>query len=128
MRIARIFNANVKVWQLVAALVVTSFAVAGLATANGNGNTLPPASTPAAPLVDQVITACAHKNSGNLRVLWGQQGAGKKSRAAHHGSRKGQCRKSERMLRWNAQGPSGATGQTGPTGDSGPTGPTGPTA
>ena len=36
------------------------------------------------------------------------------------------CKKGEKALDWNAQGPTGPTGPTGDTGATGPTGPTGP--
>lgn len=109
----RILNANVKVWQMAVALVTVSFAIAALAGA-ANPPTRPPGS-------QAMITGCVHKRTGDLRVLLGS---------------KTKCRRGERKIVWNVQGPTGETGATGPTGAAGavgatgaigPTGATGPT-
>lgn len=128
MRIARMLNANVKVWQMVAAMVVTSFALAGLATANNTGT--PPETSPP-PVTQKMITACAHKHSGDLRLLMDRKrGHGdKKARSSNNGGQKPlACRKNEKTLRWAVEGPAGPTGVTGPVGATGETGATGPTA
>lgn len=127
MRIVRMFNSNVKVWQMVAAMVVTSFALAGLAAANYPA--APPSTTPPSG-TQTVITACAHKHSGGLRLLMDRKrGQGqKKARASNNGGQKPLvCRKNEKTLRWAVEGPTGPAGATGPTGDPGITGETGPT-
>jgi hypothetical protein len=56
-----------------------------------------------------VINACVKKGSGQVRVL--------KSGAA--------CRRGEKPLSWNAQGPAGPRGASGPTGPAGAIGPAG---
>ena len=64
---------------------------------------------------DGVIHACYKQASGGTRIV----AAGKK------------CRKGERAVRWNQQGPrglAGAAGTPGANGASGPQGPAGPTA
>lgn len=123
-------NANVKVWQMVAAMVITSFALAGLATANNTGTQPGTSPPPEAPVKQKMITACAHKRSGDLRVLMDRRrGEGeKKARSSNNaGQRPLQCRKNEKTLRWAVEGPPGPTGATGPVGDPGTTGETGAT-
>lgn len=56
-------------------------------------------------LSDSTITACANKKTGVLRY-----------------AKNGKCRKSERKLQWNQQGPVGATGAQGAAGPAGATG------
>jgi len=58
-----------------------------------------------------VINACMQKRTGRLRVV----------------SSAGACRKGERPLSWNAQGPAGPPGATGPGGPAGAPGPPGVT-
>ena len=58
-----------------------------------------------------VINACMQKRTGRLRVV----------------SSPGACRKGERPLSWNAQGPAGPPGATGPSGPAGAPGPPGVT-
>lgn len=141
MRIARMLNANVRVWQMVAAMVITSFALAGLATAQDSGTPAEPSPPAAAPGSQKMITACAHRRSGHLRVLMDhRRGDGeKKARKSRNGGdrsdegkkpKHAQCHRNEKTLRWAVEGPSGPsgpTGQTGPVGDPGATGQTGPT-
>jgi Lamin Tail Domain len=57
-----------------------------------------------------VIHACRHKATGQLRVV----------------ADPNRCRKSERTLSWNAEGPPGPQGPAGPAGETGPAGPPGP--
>jgi hypothetical protein len=61
-------------------------------------------------IASDTITAC-HKSSGkDLRVV----------------SDASKCRRSERVLSWNVQGPPGAAGPAGAVGPAGPAGPAGP--
>src|SRR3954452_2660759 len=60
---------------------------------------------------DGVIHACMQKKTGRLRVVAGANA----------------CRRGERPLSWNAQGPAGPEGATGPAGPSGPAGTAGAT-
>ena len=55
------------------------------------------------------ITAC-HKNGKELRIV----------------SEASKCRRHERVLTWNVQGPPGSAGAAGPIGPAGPMGPMGP--
>ena len=57
-----------------------------------------------------VINACVKKKNGLVRIV---------ATAAS-------CRKSERALSWNVEGPPGPRGATGPAGTAGPAGPPGP--
>ncbi|GMU39519.1 MAG: hypothetical protein AMXMBFR23_03850 [Chloroflexota bacterium] len=57
-----------------------------------------------------VISACAHVNSGSLRVV----------------SSASACRNNESFVQWNEQGPAGPTGPQGAPGVQGPAGPAGP--
>lgn len=57
----------------------------------------------------QVITACVHNNSGDVRIV------------AHAA----QCHANEVAITWNKKGPQGPTGPTGPQGPAGPNGATG---
>jgi Lamin Tail Domain len=59
---------------------------------------------------DAVINACRHKATGQLRVV----------------ADANRCRKSERGLSWNVEGPPGAQGPAGPQGEAGGPGPPGP--
>ena len=56
------------------------------------------------------ITACVHKESGNVRIV----------------ADSGGCRTNETATTWNQQGVKGDTGPVGPPGPAGPTGPQGP--
>jgi hypothetical protein len=60
-----------------------------------------------------VITGCYDKQNGNLRLIDKQAGKS--------------CRRSERQISWNKQGPQGPAGPAGPAGSAGPTGPPGAT-
>jgi hypothetical protein len=64
------------------------------------------------PDADKVITGCYKKSNGRLRVIDREDGE--------------RCRKSERRLRWNQQGPVGPQGPQGPQGLQGPQGDRGP--
>ncbi len=57
-----------------------------------------------------VIYACIHKELGTTRIVSGPS----------------DCRPSEKLISWNAQGVQGPAGPTGPMGLTGPAGPTGP--
>src|SRR5215216_5341418 len=59
---------------------------------------------------EQTIHGCVKKNDGRLRIV-GSASA---------------CRKKERALDWNAQGPKGDAGAPGPAGPAGPAGVAGP--
>jgi hypothetical protein len=59
---------------------------------------------------DDTIRGCVQHSSGQLRIIDGHE----------------RCKRSERLLVWNVQGPRGPRGARGPQGPSGPTGPTGP--
>jgi Lamin Tail Domain len=59
---------------------------------------------------DAVIHACRHKATGQLRAVAGAN----------------RCRKSERALSWDVEGPPGAQGPAGPPGEAGAPGPPGP--
>lgn len=56
-----------------------------------------------------VISACALKTTGQMRVV----------------AKTSQCNRKERSLTWNRQGPRGPRGPRGATGSAGPTGPAG---
>jgi hypothetical protein len=58
-----------------------------------------------------VVTACAQKNNGQLRLV----------------SAASDCRSSENAVQWNQVGPAGPKGDTGGIGPAGPAGPTGAT-
>jgi hypothetical protein len=64
----------------------------------------------ATPASAAVIHACAHKNTGALRVVNAPTA----------------CNTSEVALSWNTEGPAGPAGATGPAGPKGPAGPAGP--
>jgi hypothetical protein len=85
--------------RLVIGLAVAALLAAGVAVATG-----------AIPGPSGQITACYQKQSGQLRVVASAR----------------QCRRSERTLTWNQQGPQGPTGPAGPAGPPGPPGATGP--
>lgn len=78
-----------------AALLGASLAGAGVAVAAGDGD---------------VLVACAHDRSGELRLVDDASA----------------CRGREHAVSWNEQGPPGDTGPQGPQGPMGPMGPEGP--
>ena len=66
--------------------------------------------TTASPAQTSVVSACANKTNGDLRLVSGS----------------GDCRTNEQLLSWNVVGPQGATGPQGPQGVQGVQGVQGP--
>jgi len=87
--------------SLTAASAVLALAVGGGALASN--------AAPGAPT--NLFRACVHHHSGEIRLV----------------DHKAECRRRERFLTWNAEGPAGPAGPPGPVGQTGATGPTGQT-